>query len=188
MTKKEARTFYLEKRLALTAEEGEVYEAGLQDNFSRIVFPPLRCVHVYHPMASKKEIDTAPYIQFLLRNVPDLTIVLPRITSTSEMEHVRRDSSTVLLVNSWGIHEPAAGEVIAPTDIDLVIVPLLVFDVSGYRVGYGKGFYDRFLAQCRRDVVKVGLGYFDPVARIADTNHFDVPLTIGITPTHLYEF
>jgi 5-formyltetrahydrofolate cyclo-ligase len=65
---------------------------------------------------------------------------------------------------------------------------MLICDTKGYRVGYGKGFYDRYLAHCRKDVVKIGFSYFDPVEKITDTDQFDVPLTYCITPQHIYEF
>jgi 5-formyltetrahydrofolate cyclo-ligase len=66
--------------------------------------------------------------------------------------------------------------------IDLVIVPLVCVDKSGHRVGYGKGFYDRFLKQVRTDCVKVGLSYFEPVERIDDVHEGDVRLDFVITP------
>jgi 5-formyltetrahydrofolate cyclo-ligase len=69
-----------------------------------------------------------------------------------------------------------------------VLVPLLAFDESGYRVGYGKGFYDRFLQQCRKDVLTVGFSYFDAIDKIEDTHQFDVPLNYCITPHRIYEF
>ena len=72
--------------------------------------------------------------------------------------------------------------------VDLVLVPLLAFDTEGFRVGYGKGFYDRYLANCRADVVTIGFSYFGPVDKITDTGQFDVPLTYCITPQHTYEF
>jgi 5-formyltetrahydrofolate cyclo-ligase len=98
------------------------------------------------------------------------------------------NEDTVYQTNEWGITEPKQGQSIAPQEIDLVFVPMLVCDQQGNRVGYGKGFYDRFLAQCREDVVKIGFSYFEPVERITDTADFDVPLTYCITPSATYEF
>jgi 5-formyltetrahydrofolate cyclo-ligase len=90
--------------------------------------------------------------------------------------------------NEYGIAEPVGGEEIHPEDLDAVFVPLLCFDEKGYRVGYGKGFYDRFLSSCREDVIRIGFSYFDPVPSIDDINDFDVPLNLCITPNKLYEF
>jgi 5-formyltetrahydrofolate cyclo-ligase len=76
----------------------------------------------------------------------------------------------------------------APADIDMILVPLLAFDKKGYRVGYGKGFYDKYLADCRKNCIKAGFSYFDPVDEIADKGDFDVPLDLCITPQSVYVF
>ena len=75
-----------------------------------------------------------------------------------------------------------------PEEIDLILVPLLAFDTYGYRVGYGKGYYDKFLKECREDLVKIGFSYFDPVDVIDDINAFDVKLTYCITPNANFTF
>jgi 5-formyltetrahydrofolate cyclo-ligase len=72
--------------------------------------------------------------------------------------------------------------------IDLVFIPLLACDLQGNRVGYGKGFYDRFLSKCRYDVKKIGLSFFDPVDKIEDVNVFDIPLDECITPKKTWVF
>ena len=70
----------------------------------------------------------------------------------------------------------------------MVFVPMVAFDMKGYRVGYGKGFYDRYLPRCRPDVIKIGFSFFDPVDNIKDIADFDVPLNFCITPSRIYEF
>jgi 5-formyltetrahydrofolate cyclo-ligase len=67
-------------------------------------------------------------------------------------------------------------------------MPLLAFDSKGDRVGYGKGYYDRFLAACRKDVLKIGLSYFPPVSSIDDIEIFDKKLDFCITPERVYAF
>jgi 5-formyltetrahydrofolate cyclo-ligase len=69
-----------------------------------------------------------------------------------------------------------------------VIVPLLCFDRRGHRVGYGKGFYDRYLQKCRPDCIKAGLSFFDPVDLIDDTYADDIPLDICVTPSETFRF
>jgi 5-formyltetrahydrofolate cyclo-ligase len=57
----------------------------------------------------------------------------------------------------------------------------------GNRIGYGKGFYDRFLNTCRKDVIKVGLSIFEAEEKI-DAESFDVPLDFCVTTKQLYAF
>ena len=67
------------------------------------------------------------------------------------------------LKNKYGIPEPVGGTEMMPAEIELIIVPLLVFDINGNRVGYGKGYYDRFLKSCSENALKVGVSFFEPV-------------------------
>ena len=69
-----------------------------------------------------------------------------------------------------------------PSEVDVVLVPGLAFDEGGHRVGYGRGFYDRFLALCRPDCLKVGLSYFEPISQITDIHAGDIRLDLLITP------
>ena len=84
--------------------------------------------------------------------------------------------------NEWLIPEPVEGEIIAPAEIDMVLLPGLCYDRQGHRVGYGKGYYDRFLKTCRPDCVKVGLSYFEPIEEITDVHDGDVMLDFVVTP------
>nr|MCU0396414.1 5-formyltetrahydrofolate cyclo-ligase [Chitinophagaceae bacterium] len=91
-------------------------------------------------------------------------------------------------LSSFGVEEPLTGKPVDPGMIDLVFVPLLAFDKKGYRVGYGKGYYDRFLKRCRPDVMTLGLSLFPPVEAIGDLHTNDVPLKYCITPHKIYAF
>jgi len=64
----------------------------------------------------------------------------------------------------------------------------LAFDEKGNRIGYGKGFYDRFLNECKKDVIKVGLSFFEATTTIEDTNANDIPLDFCVTPEKIYRF
>jgi 5-formyltetrahydrofolate cyclo-ligase len=63
-----------------------------------------------------------------------------------------------------------------------VLIPLLAFDKSGQRVGYGRGFYDKFLATLKSDVKKIGLSFFPPVDEVSNTHAQDLPLEVVVTP------
>lgn len=138
-------------------------------------------------MATMCEPNTHLFSGYLRHMIPGLTIAYPRITSREDMEAVIIHEDTVYDTNTWGITEPRGEQILPASAIDLVFAPLLVFDQKGYRLGYGKGYYDRFLSNCT-DAAIIGFSYFEPIREIADTHEFDLPLTIGITPDKLYEF
>ena len=98
--------------------------------------------------------------------------------------HVYTDSKG-LEKNIFDIMEPQ-NENAHQGSIDMVLIPLLAFDQHGYRVGYGKGFYDRFLQGI--STKKVGLSLFPPVAEITDTDVHDVRMDLCLTPGEIYEF
>jgi 5-formyltetrahydrofolate cyclo-ligase len=104
------------------------------------------------------------------------------------MKHFLVDEHTVFQDNQYGIPEPTAGIEVTSDMIDVVFVPLLAFDKKGNRVGYGKGYYDRFLAGCRNDVITIGLSFFPPVLSIDDIDFFDKKLDFCITPECVYAF
>ena len=65
---------------------------------------------------------------------------------------------------------------------------MLVCDSYGNRVGFGKGFYDRFLANCRSDVITIGLSFFEPIDHISDVEPWDYSLDYCITPEKTIQF
>ena len=128
-------------------------------------------------------------VESFLEEDQRLLAYLPQSAWAEEkMQAILVDEDTVYQTNQWGITEPTSGASLDLSEIDLVLVPLLVFDESGYRVGYGKGFYDRFLEHKEAYTQIIGFSYFDPVPLISDTHEFDIPLHIGITPKRVYEF
>lgn len=147
-------------------------------------------LHLFLPIVERKEVDTFEVIHFFKSKYPDTKLVVPRCNfKTKQMDSIAFDpDSTVLVKNKQHIPEPLYGEQVEPTAIDAVIIPLLVFDQLGHRVGYGGGFYDRFLEKCRPDVLKVGVSLFKPIDKILDTNHQDIQLSHCITPEQVFFF
>ena len=189
MLKKELRKLFREKRKALAAAEKAKLDDLLLIQFQTVELPVLNTVFSYWPIEENKEPNTNLFTDFLEFRSPGLQLVYPRIDSTTgTMEGILVDADTLFNRNHFNVYEPENGEVINPTDIDLVIVPLLAFDQHGYRVGYGKGYYDKFLAECREDCIKAGFSYFESVGSIDDCHDFDVPLDLCITPQAVYVF
>jgi 5-formyltetrahydrofolate cyclo-ligase len=147
----------------------------------------IKVVHSFLPILSKKEPNTSLIIDRLKKDFPQIRISIPRVENNDLLNFYFEDESQ-LKKNQWGILEPASGEPTPTEIIDLVIVPLLAFDRKGNRVGYGKGFYDRFLNDCRTDCKKVGLSFFEPTSSILLKEAHDIPMDVVITPTHVFTF
>lgn len=189
MTKKELRTIYKLKRTQLNDSEVEKLQDIILINFQQLALPFLQCLHTYLPMHSHQEVDTFPVMEFLKFRNPGMEIVIPKTDfSDNSMQSFIYDEETVLVKNKYGIMEPANGVKVDNDVIDIILVPLLAFDEAGNRVGYGKGFYDRFLSECNEDIIKIGLSFFEAIDHIDDTDEFDIPLTYCVTPRKVYEF
>ncbi|MFT3946459.1 MAG: 5-formyltetrahydrofolate cyclo-ligase [Agriterribacter sp.] len=189
MTKKDTRILYKQKRAELKDNEIEKLQDLVLIRFQKLSLPYIECLHTYLPVHSNKEIDTFPIVDFLEFINPGLQVVIPKTdTENNSMINYLYDDDTVLKKNKYGIMEPESGEIVDADMVDMILVPLLAFDEKGNRVGYGKGYYDRFLSQCREDVIKIGLSFFDAADHIDDTDKFDIPLTYCVTPYRIYEF
>ncbi len=188
MTKQEARKVYFQKRLDLS--EGEYQQLNLQlyhQFFTQLDLSFVKCIHFFLPIEGKREPDTWPIIERIKREFPHIRISLPKVKG-DELENIYFEGLHQLKKNKWGILEPEQG-VPTPTEkIDMVIVPLLAFDKKGNRVGYGKGYYDRFLAECRIRSERIGISLFLPIETIEDSDEHDIQLTKCLTPSHLFLF
>jgi 5-formyltetrahydrofolate cyclo-ligase len=189
MEKKEARRMYREKRASITPQQKLKWDDLLLIQFQTLELPFLDSVLSFYPLEVHNEVNTFLITDYLHFKNPGLDIAYPRTDfSDHSMQAIACTVDTVFEDNEYNIPEPLLGEIIPPANLDLVLVPLLGFDREGHRVGYGKGFYDRFLMQCSKDCIKIGLSYFDPVDHLEDADEFDVPLDICITPQEVYVF
>jgi len=189
MLKKEARKIYKEKRMALSEKERVKLDDLLLIQFQSADLPFVGSLFTYWPIEENNEPDTHLFTEFLRFRNPELLVCYPKSDFSSvTMQAVVTDIDTPFTKKELNIYEPDEGEPVLPGDIDMVIIPLLVFDTRGYRVGYGKGFYDKYLTECREDCIKIGFCYFDPIEGIDDSNEFDVPLDLCITPQTVYVF
>jgi 5-formyltetrahydrofolate cyclo-ligase len=188
MIKSELRKHYLQKQKALSAEErAQKSELIATRFFESFDLTGIRYLHCFIALEKFNEIDTLPIFKRLWRDHPGIATLVPRIEPEGfGLSHLHFRADTELVRNSWEISEPAHGTRVEPGMIDMVLAPLLAFDARGHRIGYGKGFYDRFLAQCRPDCMKIGLSYFPPAAEIDDAHRHDVALDAFVTPDRTY--
>jgi 5-formyltetrahydrofolate cyclo-ligase len=174
----------------LSIDERERASAEIVDGlFRHFDFSKINVLHCFIAIEQFGEIDTRPIFQRVWSGFPAVETVVPRIDRESdELESLRYGPDTELRHNRWQIGEPMHSDRVEPADVDIVLVPLLCFDRSGHRVGYGKGYYDRFLARCRPDCQKVGLSMFPPIDVISDSHEGDVRLDQCVMPTEIISF
>jgi 5-formyltetrahydrofolate cyclo-ligase len=186
--KSELRKLYFQKRLSLKEQECANFNRKISDQFfSGFDLSTLKTIHTYLSIIKNKEPDTWLIIDKIKKEFPAVRISVPRVKNNT-LENFFFEGIHQLEKNVWDILEPKQGIPTPSEKINLVIVPLLIFDKNGNRVGYGKGFYDRFLKECSSDCMKVGLSFFEPIEKISDVEKYDIALTHCITPTHLYQF
>lgn len=189
MTKAELRKLYRSKRAKLSDDEYREACDSLCSNFFREVdLNDIRVIHTFLPIVKNREPDTMLILGQLLLRYPDIRISVPRVNADDSMTGYYYEGSQQIVNSGLGIPEPAGGIPTEPAEIDLILMPLLAFDQQGHRVGYGKGFYDRFLISCRPDCIRAGLSLFPPEEKIDDVAEFDQPMNLAITPERVYRF
>ncbi|MEY8020595.1 5-formyltetrahydrofolate cyclo-ligase [Muriicola sp. SD30] len=186
MLKKDLRTHFLELRK--NTSDVVIDEASLKvaNNLLALDVWDFTYYHIFLHSTLKKEVDTRPVITLLQGR--DKEVIVPKIAPKNKLEHFLLTDNTSLKPNSWGIPEPQNGIEVNPLKIEVVFVPLLAFDQAGNRVGYGGGYYDKFLAECGENTRKIGLSLFDAVDKITDTNAQDIRLDYCVTPEKVYSF
>jgi 5-formyltetrahydrofolate cyclo-ligase len=188
MNKSELRKSYIALRSKLPQNERIEKSGSIASRFfESFDLTNVRILHCFIPIEKFNEIDTRIIIAALWNEYPTIQTVVPRVDpETDELVSLMFDRDTQMRKSSWGIDEPAHDEFVAAEEIDMVLVPGICFDQQGHRVGYGKGYYDRFLSKCRPDCVKIGLSFFDPIDQIEDTHDGDIPLDFIVTPERVY--
>jgi 5-formyltetrahydrofolate cyclo-ligase len=138
----------------------------------------------YYPFGS--EVRTFRITEKAFEN--SKVISLPKI-SRRFMDFYRITPNTNFYTNKFGIKEPVTHLAQRVSqELDLVIVPGLAFDTSGYRIGYGYGYYDRFLADRRKSIICVGLAYDSQVVQQVPHLNHDTKLDILLTEKRIFYF
>lgn len=184
MNKSDLRSFYKEKRSQLENQERISASKMIAEKlFSSFGFEN-ELISVFLPISRLNEIDTSFILEkFSLSN----TFCSPVADfSNHTMKHLELNSQTVIKENSWGIPEPSKSHSFSPREITVVIVPLLISDIHGNRLGYGKGFYDRFLSEIQDEVTIIGINFFEPIQMIPDVGPLDVPIHYLVTPNKVF--
>lgn len=187
MDKKELRQKYKALRAALSLDETEQKSLAIANRLLQLDVWDKTYYHLFLTMDNQKEVHT-DVVHHILCGRDKEVIVSRSDFETCTMVHYLLTDNTKLKLSSYGIPEPIDGIEVPSRKIDVVFVPLLAYDNQGHRVGYGKGFYDRFLAECKPDVIKIGLSFFEPEEDSIPHNSTDIALDYCVTPEKVYAF
>ena len=177
--KKTLRSLYRAKRQALSATALEQASEAILEKVIRQTLVPEGLLMLFFDSPQHHEVPMQKWFE----RFESTPICVPKVVdSNGRMEAVLWQKEMTLVPNSWGILEPESNTFINPKKITSIIVPLLCFDQNGQRVGYGKGYYDRFLARCDENVNTIGVSVFDAVQKIEDVTPEDVALHMAVTP------
>jgi 5-formyltetrahydrofolate cyclo-ligase len=182
MNKLELRKIYKEKRLNLSFDAIQKLQEKIYQQIYKLDLADIKTIHIFLTLEKFKEIDTAPIINYFRSK--NIKIVVSKSDFTNNtLSHFYLEKNTQVELNKYGIPEPVNAVQVSESNIDLIFVPLLISDEKHYRVGYGRGFYDRFLSNCRKDCKKIGLNFFKPIPTILNLNQYDVALDNVIYPS-----
>lgn len=139
-----------------------------QDEFKRA-----GTIHCYVSMNKRREVETRELIKEMLSKGRQVAVPVTNFEKGT-LDHVKITSYQDLEMNKWGVLEPNDGNGISPDEVDLVIVPMVGADEACNRIGYGEGFYDRFLKEVACPTI--GLIFDQNIVENIPTEDFDIPL------------
>lgn len=141
-------------------------------------FHEAQTVHCYVSINDRREVNTHSLIKEMLQMNKTVVVPFTQIEK-GRLRHIKLERFEDLKPNRWGVLEPSEGKEVEPEQFGLVIVPMVGGDSQKNRIGYGKGFYDRFLS--KTDCPKIGLLFEGCLVNKLPVEPFDVPLDKLIT-------
>ncbi|MFE3867650.1 5-formyltetrahydrofolate cyclo-ligase [Flavobacterium sp. LS2P90] len=187
MLKKELRLKYKTLRKQLSENELEEMSLAIANKLLKLPVWEKNYFHIFLPITEHQEVNTE-FMLHLLSGKDKEIIISKSDFDSRKMTHFLLTDNTKIKKNEYNIPEPVDGIKVPSNQIDVVFVPLLAFDKKGHRVGYGKGFYDKFLSECKPDTIKIGLSYFEAEESITDIFEDDIQLNFCVTPNSIYSF
>ncbi|WP_338377567.1 5-formyltetrahydrofolate cyclo-ligase [uncultured Flavobacterium sp.] len=187
MLKKELRIKYKELRQHLSIEEIDKKSLAIANQLLKLDIWESTYFHIFLPIEEQKEVNSEFILNILQAKDKEIVISKSNFETTS-MEHFLLTDNTKIKKNNYNIPEPINGLNVPTEMIDVVFVPLLAYDKQGNRVGYGKGFYDKFLSECKTNAIKIGLSFFIPEELIEDVYENDIKLNFCVNPEDIISF
>ena len=184
--KKFYRTKFQALRMKLLKNEMDSLSDKIFTLVKKLPISKKEIFHLFISSEEKREVETKRILSYLysLNKIVATSKILP----DKDLAHILINKQTTFVENRFKILEPDSTKEILPSEIDVVFIPLLCFDKHGNRVGYGGGYYDRFLTKTSRSCLKIGLSFFEPVDFIEGISMNDIPLDMCVTPEKLYNF
>ncbi|WP_282030349.1 5-formyltetrahydrofolate cyclo-ligase [Winogradskyella eximia] len=187
MKKSELRQKYKQLRSQLSENEIDDFSIAIANQLLTLDIWNKSFYHIFLTIEEQKEINTDFILNILAGKDKHIVISKSNFNDYS-MSHYLLTDSTTIKKNRYNIPEPIEGIEIKPSQLEVVFIPLLAFDTTGNRIGYGKGFYDRFLANCKPETIKIGLSFFKAEDEISDFSENDIKLDYCIVPDKIYHF
>lgn len=143
-------------------------------------------VHLFYPISERKEVNTWHIHNKLNRR--DKIFTSAYNNDSEEWECVSFNHDTEFRKGKFNVPFPIEHEKKVFESIDIIFIPLLVFDRNGQRIGYGKGIYDSILNLTKKNCIKVGLSLTECSNVLIDFQDHDVALDYCQTPSALHNF
>ncbi len=191
MLKMEARDRAKRMRATLGAQDRKALSDLICEHFFKeISLKGVLHFNAFLPIERQYEPDTWPILRMLDEKHPHISISVPyMLPGDRDFRAAEWAYSQPTVVGPFGMPLPESLIEVNPLLIDIVLVPLMAVNRQGHRIGYGGGFYDRFLARCRPEVRKLGLSFFEPIHEpIEDLHEHDIRLNAVLTPRGVVEF
>ncbi|WP_458628007.1 5-formyltetrahydrofolate cyclo-ligase [Winogradskyella sp. PC D3.3] len=187
MSKPLLRKKYKDLRQALSETQVEDYSLAIANKLLSLDIWNKTFYHIFLTIEEQKEINT-DYILNILSGKDKNIVISKSNFEDYSMTHYLLMDNTKIIKNTYNIPEPVDGIEIPSSQLEVVFIPLLAFDNTGHRIGYGKGFYDRFLADCKPETLKIGLSFFDVETETFEASEMDVKLDYCVTPNQVFQF
>ncbi|APY08659.1 5-formyltetrahydrofolate cyclo-ligase [Winogradskyella sp. J14-2] len=187
MTKHEIRKKYKVLRKSLSFVQVEELSLAIANQLLQLDIWDSSFYHIFLSIEEQKEVNSE-YILNILAGKDKNIVVSKSNFEDCSMAHFLLTDNTTIRKNDYNIPEPDDGIDIKSSQIDVVFVPLLAFDKTGNRIGYGKGFYDRFLSNCKPETIKIGLSFFEAERGDFTASKDDIKLDYCVTPQKIYQF
>ncbi|MFY0602062.1 MAG: 5-formyltetrahydrofolate cyclo-ligase [Cyclobacteriaceae bacterium] len=146
----------------------------------------IRSCHLFLPIKRNNEFDSWPVVNRLHENGVKVFVSTSDFESFT-MTHFEYSDKLKFQSNRFDIPEPIGNQSADISGVQMILIPLLAADKRGFRIGYGKGFYDRVLADLPSEILKVGINLAPLFDRFGFEEEHDIRLDYCVTPHKIYD-